>query len=141
MIALVVSVAISAPAVSFLRPRPATWGEAMDVDEVTAALAVVALEEKPAGSWEKEEDSVKAALADESVVDAAARSRKFESCGRASSFGAAYPDGSFRQGALEGDAFHQEEEARRVGGGDHGTTIHKVERHECRNAGESRHGR
>ncbi len=45
----------------------------MDVDEVTAALAGVALEEKPAGSWEEEEDSVKAALADESVVEAVAR--------------------------------------------------------------------
>ena len=53
VIALFVSVAISAPAVSHLRPRPVTGGEAMDVDEVTAALAVVAVEEKPAGRWEE----------------------------------------------------------------------------------------
>ena len=45
----------------------------MDVDEVAAALAEVALVDKPVGSWDEEEDSVRAALADESVVEAAAR--------------------------------------------------------------------
>ncbi len=45
----------------------------MDVDEVAAALAEVVLVDKPVGSWDEEEDSVRAALADESVVEAAAR--------------------------------------------------------------------